>query len=195
MKGYWTYPNRHAYGYNNPNYNTHVGLTAGDGCFWSCEIFADPFPDEYFRIHKLDMPEPIPFPDFTNKKWGEFEIVDWRFCPVAGGAIEGIYGLGYDAATNRLWIGEGLENISEFLDTGGRYLNVTGYWQCFGWEHKIEYRDICTLQDSMWIVQYYYGMVGIVTFRWLVHCEYRMGDGHVPVRWYSHRWNEFLGQW
>ena len=136
----WEYPN------DSPQ---PKGLSAGDGFLWALEF--DVF-DNAIGIRKLSVPDPLPPPDIPSAQWGDFTIIKWGYPPVSPPMLNGLYALGYDQATDRIWLGTGYEQLWASSYVGTRNFPLIGTWDS---NFNAEPRDIAFYNDDMWLLEHY----------------------------------------
>jgi len=151
----WGYPEPYSMDFE--NYFRHIGFSAGEGCLWLMERTNGT--DEGVRIRKIALPAAQPFPQHVASTWGEFSIEGWKYAPLQGGVVEGIFGLGCQTEREELWITAHIGATAGYKASGPRYFTSLGVWANSYYSDKYIPRDICFVGDSMWIADYWPGMV------------------------------------
>jgi len=127
----------------------YLGISKGQNRLWAAQFDAI---DRIFTVHRLFLPGDAPLPDIPTTVWGDFDIVDWAYCPITPAMIEGLYGLGCNERTQQFWFGNGIYDIVGAQETAGRYLSI------FHFSHQSRMYDIAVHSDTLWGVHYWMGL-------------------------------------
>jgi hypothetical protein len=136
----WEYPN---------DYPQPIGLSLGDGCFWTLEFATF---DNLIGIRRLAIPDPYPLPDLPSTEWGDFTIKSWGYPPVKPPMIGGMYGFGYDLENDTIWTGTGFEQLWAAADFEGPIFPMIGTWDS---RFNAEVEDIAFYDEQMWLLEHY----------------------------------------
>ncbi len=128
--------------------NAYIGISAGKNYLWAAQYNATSY---LLTVHKLQFPNGSPVPEIPAKKWGDFEIVDWLYCPITPAMIEGLYGFGYDKNRGSFWFGNGIYDVVGAAETDTRYLSI------FHFSRENRLYDIAVHNDTLWGIHYWAG--------------------------------------
>jgi len=127
----------------------YLGISKSQNNLWAAQFDVI---DKLLTVHCLAFPDPLPPPHLPTSVWGDFEIVDWAYCPIRPSMIEGLYGFGYDQSTKTFWFGNGIYDFVGAQETTGRYLSIVHF------SHQTRKYDIAVHNDTLWCVHYWAGL-------------------------------------